>query len=86
MESTVERDFSVKMIKDSQHEVLLPAGQVAPDSDGRALHILHFESHISVELLCESERDEDRVNPKLEPDLLFKCCYISKHTCNTNTV
>lgn len=56
MESAVERDFCVKMMKDSQHEVLLPAGQVAPDSDGGALHILDFESHISVELLCRTER------------------------------
>lgn len=65
MESTVERDFCVKMIKDSQHKVLLPAGQVAPDSDGGALHILYFEGHISVELLCKTERNEDRVNLKL---------------------
>lgn len=55
-----KRDFCVKMMKDSQHEVLLPAGQVAPYSDGRALHILYFESHISVELLCKLERDEER--------------------------
>lgn len=46
------REFCQKMMKDSQHEVLLPAGQVAPDSDGCALHILYLKSHISVELLC----------------------------------
>lgn len=73
----------MKMIKDLQHEVLLPAGQVAPDSDGSALHILYFESHISVELLCKTTREEDSVNPKL---LLLKCCYISKHICNTHLV
>lgn len=55
-----ERLFCLKMMKDSQHEVLLPARQVAPYSDGRALHILYFESHISVELLCKLERDEER--------------------------
>lgn len=55
-----KRDFCVKMMKDSQHEVLLPAGQVAPYSDGCALHILYFESHISVEFLCKVERDEER--------------------------
>lgn len=37
-----ERKLCQKMTKDSQHEVLLPAGQVAPDSDGCALHILYF--------------------------------------------
>lgn len=45
-------EFSLKMMKDSQHEVLLPAGQVAPDSNGCALHILYLQRHISVELLC----------------------------------
>lgn len=47
-----KRDFCLKMMMDSQHEVLLPAGQAAPYSNGCALHILYFESHISVELLC----------------------------------
>lgn len=37
-----ERKLCQKMTKDSQHEVLLPAGLVAPDSDGCALHILYF--------------------------------------------
>lgn len=49
---------------DSQHEVLLPAGQVAPDSDGRALHILHFEGHVRVELLCKSQSHRGGVNRK----------------------
>lgn len=49
------------LMKDSQHEVLLPAGQVAPDSDGRALHILYFECHISVKLLCLGQMDKERV-------------------------
>lgn len=40
---------------DSQHEVLLPAGQVASDRDGCALHILYLQSHIGVELLCWTE-------------------------------
>lgn len=30
------------VLRDSQHEVLLPAGQVAPDSNGCALHILYL--------------------------------------------
>lgn len=50
----------MKMVKDSQHEVLLPAGQIAPDSDRRALHILDFESHISVELLCKTKTDQSQ--------------------------
>lgn len=33
---------NLKKTRDSQHEVLLPAGQVAPDSNGCALHILYF--------------------------------------------
>lgn len=37
-----KREFCLKMMKDSQHEVLLPAGQVAPDSNGCALHILYL--------------------------------------------
>lgn len=86
MESAAERDFCVKMMKDSQHEVLLPAWQVAPDSDGGALHILDFESHISVELLCRTERDRDTVILELEIDLLLKCCYISKHLQHTHTI
>lgn len=47
--------------EDSQHEVLLPAGQLAPDSDGCALHILYFEGHISVKLLCLGQMDENRM-------------------------
>lgn len=46
-------------MKDSQHEVLLPAGQVAPDSNGCALHILYFERHISVKLLCVGQKDKE---------------------------
>lgn len=38
-----------------QHEVLLPAGLVAPHSDGRALDILHLQGHVRVELLCDRE-------------------------------
>ena len=37
-----EAEFYLKKTRDSQHEVLLPAGQVAPDSNGCALHILYF--------------------------------------------
>lgn len=47
------------LTKDSQHEVLLPAGQVAPDSNGCALHILDFERHISVKLLCLGQMDRE---------------------------
>lgn len=47
--------------KDSQHEVLLPAGQLAPDSDGCALHILYFERHVSVKLLCLGQTGKDRM-------------------------
>lgn len=35
----------------SQHEVLFPAGLVAAHGDGRALHILHLERHVGVELV-----------------------------------
>lgn len=47
------------LMKDSQHEVLLPAGQVAPDSNGCALHILYFECHISVKLLCVGQKEKE---------------------------
>lgn len=39
----------------SQHEVLLPGGQVAPHRNGRALDILHLQCHVSVKLLCGSK-------------------------------
>jgi len=41
-EGEEEREFCLKIMRDSQHEVLLPAGQVAPDSNGCALHILYL--------------------------------------------
>lgn len=37
-----KRELCLKMMKDSQHEVLLPAGQVPSDSNGCALHILYL--------------------------------------------
>lgn len=36
----------------SQHEVLLPAGLAAAYSYGSALHVLHLQRHVCVELLC----------------------------------
>lgn len=39
----------------SQHEILFPAGLAPPHSDGRALDILHLQSHICVEFLCGGE-------------------------------
>lgn len=36
----------------SQHEVLLPAGLAATYSYGSALHVLHLQRHVCVELLC----------------------------------
>lgn len=36
----------------SQHEVLLPAGLAASYSNGSALHVLHLQRHVCVELLC----------------------------------
>lgn len=36
----------------SQHEVLLPAGLAASYSYGSALHVLHLQRHVGVELLC----------------------------------
>lgn len=69
-------EFSLKMMKDSQHEVLLPAGQVAPDSNGCALHILYLQRHISVELLCWRERDEERdETPQHENMIKIKMSY-----------
>lgn len=55
-----KEDFCLKMMKDSQHEVLLPAGQAAPYSNGCALHILYFERHISIKLLCYGNREEEK--------------------------
>lgn len=40
----------------SQHEVLLPGGQVAPHRDGCALDILHLQCHVGVKLLCRSNQ------------------------------
>lgn len=37
-----EGETEGEVLRDSQHEVLLPAGQVAPDSNGCALHILYL--------------------------------------------
>lgn len=62
-----------KLLKDSQHEVLLPAGQVAPDSNGCALHILNLESHISVKLFCKEKKTEKKGNPETEKfDFVFE--------------
>lgn len=36
----------------SQHEVLLPARLAAAYSYGSALHVLHLQRHVCVELLC----------------------------------
>lgn len=40
--------------RNSQHEVLLPAWLVSTHGDGGALHILHLQSHIGVEFVCEN--------------------------------
>lgn len=40
----------------SQHEVLLPGGQVAPHCYGRTLDILHLQGHIGVKLLCGNKQ------------------------------
>lgn len=40
----------------SQHEVLLPGGQVAPHCYGCALDILHLQGHVGVKLLCGNKQ------------------------------
>lgn len=46
---------AVQVQADLQHEILLPAGLAPPHSDGRALDILHLQSHVCVEFLCGGE-------------------------------
>lgn len=43
-------------MKDSQHEILLPAGLAASYSDGCTFYILNLQSHICVEFLCRREK------------------------------
>lgn len=72
--------MQVPVIADSQHEILLPAGLAASDSDSRAFDILHLQGHVGVEFLCGSEsrcqgRDQGRPPhpvslPKLSMPLL----------------
>ena len=47
--------MQVPVTADSQHEILLPAGLAASDSDSRAFDILHLQGHVGVEFLCGSE-------------------------------